>query len=334
MLMNMKNCFITGGTGFIGSHIVKLLVKRGHQVTVLIRKTSNLSLIQGLQINTITCDLTDSDSLISMVPEDTEWLFHNAAVMSHWGNRSKFWPVNVEGTRNILEIVRKKDIPQLIHTSSTAIYGLPNKIEPIKEDDPWHPENAYQESKAAAEQLVIDYERDYGIKAVRVRPPTVVGHGDMFTGPQIIERIKNNSMVAISGESRTSFVHAEDVARCLILSAERFNNAHGKAYNVVSFICTFRDLLIELARELGVNTKFRTIPYHLALFIGKISVGFARLLRREQAPAITDFVVKIFGTNYIINADRAREELGFEPKWDLQSTAKDMVKWGGFVKQR
>ena len=117
----MVKCFVTGATGFIGSHITRLLTEKGHDVDVLVRKTSSRDLIEGLPVDTVIGDITDPDSLFAGISEDTEWLFHNAARMSDWGAKPRQWPINVGGTRNILEAARKKDIEQFIYTSSTAL---------------------------------------------------------------------------------------------------------------------------------------------------------------------------------------------------------------------
>ncbi|MHA1948840.1 MAG: NAD-dependent epimerase/dehydratase family protein [Candidatus Thorarchaeota archaeon] len=331
----MVQCFVTGGNGFVGSYIVRLLSEENHDVTILRRETSNLSLLDGLSIKSEIGDVTNFDSLDNAVSADTEWFFHNAAIMKDWGDKSKFYPVNVEGTRNVLEIIRRKDIPKLIHTSSTAVYGFPNKKEPLREDAPWAPINSYQHSKAAAETLIREYGETYGIKATMIRGPTVLGKGDLFTGPQIIDRIKNGNMVTFGGgKQRQSYAHGEDFAKCLILAAEKFEQSAGNAYNVTSFTCTFREILESLADELNAPKTFSNLPYRPSVALGATAAGIYRAFHRANAPLITPFRVKLFGSLYIIDSTKARDELGFEPQWDLKSTVQDMVQWGGSVKER
>jgi nucleoside-diphosphate-sugar epimerase len=195
--------------------------------------------------------------------------------------------------------------------------------------------NNYQKSKAAAEALITEYEKAYGIKATRVRPPTVLGSGDMFTGPQIIDFIKNESMVTFGGgKNYSTFAHGDDVAECLILAAENFNKASGNAYNVGSFVCKFIDFIEVIADELGAEKKFRNFPYKMTLGLGKMSAGLYSAARRKNAPLLTDFRVLLFGSNYVLGIDKARDDLGFTPRWDLPNTITDMIQWGGFVKDR
>ncbi len=331
----MVKCFVTGGTGFVGSHIVRLLVEKKHDVTVLIREDSSQNLIKGLDIGTAVGDVTDIDSLLSAIPEDTTWFFHNAAIMADWGGKPHFFPVNVEGTRNVLDVILRKGIPDLLFTSSTALYGFPDTEQPLDESQEYSPENWYQKSKLESESLVWEYRDEHKFRAAAVRPPVVLGHGDMFTGPTFIERIKEGDMYWFSGGKNTqSFVHAEDVARALVLAAENMDKADGEAYNVTSFTVTFKELIEQLRKELDVQESVKSIPYSVAVGLGKIAGGLYRALNKSKAPLITAFRVKMLGSKYIIDDSKIREELGYSPEWDLESTVKDMVEWGGFVKPR
>jgi nucleoside-diphosphate-sugar epimerase len=331
----MADCFVTGGTGFIGHHIVKQLNEEQHDITVLIREDSSQELLEGLDYQTVVGDVTNLESLLEGVPNDTQWLFHNAAVMADWGGKEHYFPVNVGGTENILEVIRRKEIPQLMHTSSTAVYGFPEISESIPEDYEKNPANAYQESKLASEELIHEYIADYGIGASMIRPPVVLGEGDMFTGPQFIERIENGNMVVFgNGSNEQSFVHADDVARALVKAAENFKSAKNEAFNVTSFNCEFRELMTAIAEELGVEPSFREIPYGLAKAVGGFLGSLYRAFGRDNAPLLTSFRAKMFGSEYLIDDSKIREKIGFSPKWDLESTVRDMVEWRGFVKPR
>jgi len=154
--------------------------------------------------------------------------------MVDWGGRQHFFPVNVGGTKNVLEVIRKKDIPKLIYTSSTAVYGFTNTEELMSEEQSYRPEGFYQKSKLAAEEIIKEFSENCGIKATMVKLPTIVGHGDMYTSPMLLEYVKNGNMVYFGEDTNTnSFAHAEDVARLLVLAAEEFKISQNKAYNVI-----------------------------------------------------------------------------------------------------
>jgi dihydroflavonol-4-reductase len=328
-------CFVTGGTGFIGSHIVRLLTEAEHEVVVLVRGSSDLSLIEDLPMTAVRGDVTKPSTLRDAIPSDTELIFHNAAIMADWGGEDMYFPVNVQGTENMLEVCRIKGIPNFVHTSSTAVYGFPNEQVPIDEQAPWNPMNAYQKSKAESEKLLLERAEEFGFKATAVRAPVVFGHGDMFTGPQIIERMKDGNMVVFGGgDNVQTYVHAEDFARCLLLAGNQIEKSAGEAYNVGSFTCEFRELLEAFADELEVEPDFQNIPYSLGVGIGGLAARLYKAFNRENAPLITSFRVKMFGSEYEIDWSKAHEQLGYEPRWDLESTAKDVVDWGIHFKPR
>jgi nucleoside-diphosphate-sugar epimerase len=335
MEITMVRCFVTGGTGFLGSHIVRQLAKAGHEIDILVRPTSTLDLITGLPVCTVEGDVTNLDSLFSGLSEDCELLFHNAAIMSDWGGKQHYHAVNVEGTRNILEVVRRRDIPKLIHVSTAAFYKFTGSKTPMNEDFETKPSNEYQKSKLIAEGLVREYIDSYGIKAAMIRPPAILGYGDMYTGPQLITYLKRGTF-AYFGDGRNCFsvAHAEDAARCILLAAEQFDKASGESYNVVSFVTEIRTLIESLCDELGVSSEFRNYPYGVLLGFGKLVGGLGRAFLRKKPPLLTSYRVKMFGSSFVVDDSKARRDLGYLPEWNLESTVKDMVAWGGFVKPR
>ncbi|MFW9793315.1 MAG: NAD-dependent epimerase/dehydratase family protein, partial [Candidatus Thorarchaeota archaeon] len=161
------------------------------------------------------------------------------------------------------------------------------------------------------------------------------GKGDMFTGPQIIERIQDGEMFTFGGgNNQQSYAHGEDFARCIILAAEKFDIAAGNAFNVTSFTCTFKELLEAIAEEIDASKDFTNLPYTLTVALGAVAAGVYRAFHREKSPLVTPFRVKLFGSTYIIDSTKAAKTLGYAPKWNLKSTVHDMVQWGGTVKAR
>jgi nucleoside-diphosphate-sugar epimerase len=136
------------------------------------------------------------------------------------------------------------------------------------------------------------------------------------------------------GKNLQSFVHGEDVARLIVLASEKQDVASGNAYNATSFTVTFKEFIDAVGQELKVDLKYRNIPYLPAMLLGKMLAGLYRAFHRRKAPVLTDFRVKLFGTDYIISSEKAVSELGYEPKWSLLDTAHDIVDWGGYYKPR
>ncbi len=315
---------VTGGTGFLGSHIVEELVESNYDVRVLARKSSNTTQLPN-NVEVVEGDITLPETLNSAM-QDVEVIFNNAAIMDDWESWSKLVPINVEGTRNILDAARKIDISKIAHTSSCALYGFPNSKKPITEDFPQKPYGDYQKSKWAAEQIVDDYVDTYGMDIVSVRPPFILGSRDQYTTPSFVDAIQKGEMVVIgNGKQIQSVVHARDAAHCLRLAAEH-PNIQGEAFNVTSFDLSAEELYTRYAEMLAEKSSFRHIPYRVVWVFGAVSEGFAKLRRKKESPLMSIFRVKLLGTNYLIDSTKAKEKLGYQPRFDAETTIYDSLK--------
>lgn len=300
---------VTGGTGFIGRYLVDELLHHGYDVKILSRRG-------GKQPSVIKGDITDIESIEKAV-RDVDVVFHNAALAMDRGRKSVFYKVNVEGTRNIAEVCAKKSI-RVIYTSSAGVYGFPNTLEPIREDSPKRPLNAYQRSKLEGERIL----RQYGLNVSIARPPLVLGAGSFATEFIISSIKKGNFLYVGDGNNYISIAHPKDVAKCLRLILEK--DKDGDIFNIVSFSCRIRELVETIAKRLGVREPRRSIPYGIAYTVALLSELLA-LLGKE--PKLTRFRVKSLGTNRIVSCEKARSKLGFVPDFNLDKTVEDMVSW-------
>ncbi len=326
VLFTMK-ALVTGGTGFLGSHIVDELINHEYDVTILVRnKISGLNFL-NMKVKTALGDITNSKTLFDAFKEDYDVIFNNAAIMEDWGSWSKFATVNVEGTRNILDLARKKDVKKIVHTSSTAVYGFPNKKDSISEDFPKNPFGNYQKSKTVAEEVINEYINDYDMHIVSIRPPMILGSRDRYTTPLIVETIRKGKMVILGdGKQMQSIVHARDAAQCIRLASEK-SNIKGEAFNVKSFDIKIEELYCKFAELLGEKTNFRHIPYHMVYTISLITELIGNLRGNKVSPFITPFRVKLLGTHYLIDSSKAKNKLGFHPLFDANETVQDSVNW-------
>ncbi len=306
------NVLVTGASGFIGRYLVDDLVKHGHHVKALTRQFSLK--IKGAEV--VRGDITQPERFLSAF-DNVEAVFHNAAYATDYGKKSEIYKSNIEGTMNVAEACIERGIKRIIYTGTAGVYGFPNTNEEITEKSAKKPLNAYHKSKLEGEKILRNYK---GLSVSVIRPPLVLGAGGKGA-KVILERIKKGNMIYIgTGDQYISLVHPKDVAQCLRLALE--NDKREDTFNVVSFICKIKELFNEIAVQLDVSLPNKNVSYSLAYVAAFFSEIFA-----TKEPSLTRFRVKSLGTTRRVNCDKAKKELGYKPKFDLQSTASDMVSW-------
>ena len=248
---------VTGGAGFIGSNIVKLLVEEEHDVSVL----DNLSIGYRINldpfpsVNLIEGDVRDADTVAKAV-EGCEFIFHLAASVGN--TRSINDPihdaqVNVIGTINILEAARKAGVRKIVFSSSAGIFGELIQM-PIKEDHPVEPDSPYGASKLAAEKLCLAYAKLYDIDAVCLRYFNVYGVNQRFDTygnviPIFAHQMINNEVLTIFGDGNQTrdFVEVRDVAQANYKAA--LAEGLSGAFNIASATRITVNHLVELLRD-------------------------------------------------------------------------------------
>ena len=299
---------VTGGAGFIGSNIVKKLVARGDDVTVIDNlntgKEENLkSVIDKI---TFLKDSILNRELLEKQSQNIDGIFHQAALASVQDSFSKldeYHGVNVNGTENILKLAKKNDF-RVVYASSSSVYGSPERI-PIKESDKKNPINPYAETKLKKEQLAIKYS-EMGVKVIGLRYFNVFGKGQSkeYAGvlKLFLERIRDKLPPKINGDGTQfrDFVYVEDVADANIMSMDSDIN-HG-FYNV------------------GTNTSITILD--LAKTIIKSS-GLD--IQPIFGPALKGDVQRT-----IANIDLIKEEIGWEPTILLEKWIEEIISMNKF----
>jgi len=234
---------VTGGAGFIGSHIVDKLVEEGYAVRVIDNLSSgrleNLAQHRGNpQVEVIVGDLKKPEDALKAV-EGVETVFHYAAnpeVKVSTTNPEVHFNENVVATFNLLEAMRRKGVKEIVFASSSSVYGEPEEI-PVGEDAPLRPVSVYGASKAACENLIHAYSKLYGIRAVALRYANVVGprlrHGVVW---DFVNKLrKNPSELEILGDGKQirSYVHVSGAVEATIVAWERGGQGF-EVYNVAS----------------------------------------------------------------------------------------------------
>lgn len=316
---------VTGGTGFIGSHLVDELLGQGYNIRVLRRDTSSITGLENKKLSFVIGDLNDKESL-TRACRQIDVVFHVAALPRDWGPKRTFFEVNIEGTRNLLDACLTNKVPRFVFMSSAAVYGFPKTQQQITEAYQKNPTAKYGESKLCAEELLWEYGKKYNIAVSAVRSPLVLGPRDRLVTPFLMNALQQKKLFFIGdGNQKISFSDGRDVAHCLRLAGES-KNATGQAYNVKSFDSTPKQLMETLAEKIHAPRPYKHRSYLHAYLLAGIIEG-SWVLLRKQNPPFTRHKVKVLGHARLLDITKAEKDLGYRPRYTLVSTIDDLVVW-------
>lgn len=312
-LQNLMTTLVTGATGFVGSHVAKLLAERGEAVRVLVRPTSRADVLDGIRCERVTGDLRDPNSLADAL-EGVQRVFHVAADYRLWArDPAEIYTSNVEGTRNLLVTARELGVEQFIYTSTVATIAVPTHDGQLADEST--PASLkqmighYKRSKFIAEREVLAFSREK-MRVIVVNPTTPVGPGDWKPTPtgKIVVDFLNGRMPAFV-DTGLNLVAVEDVAAGHLLAAEC--GRPGERYLLGGQNMTLKEILRELARITGRRAPRVRIPHGVALAAAYVDSAACRMLGRE--PHIPVEGVRIARHRMFVNASKAGRELAFHP---------------------
>ena len=319
-------CLVTGGTGFLGGHLVEALAKRGEQVRVLARPGSKTEHIDQLGIEIIQGDLGDIPSL-KKATRDVEFIYHCAALAADWGSWEDFEKINVVGTRNLLQAAVEGAVNKFIHISTTDVYGYPNSR--VDETAPFRFRGwPYGDTKIKAEQSVWDYHRQHGLPVTVVRPLNIYGPRSTTFVLEIAELLKNGKMVHIGkGHKSAGLVYVTNVVDVILLAAEN-DISNGRAYHASDGSnVTWPQYVNGLADIIGAAHPKISLPYRPAYFIGWLMENIYGALAVKSRPLLTRMAVELVGTDQGFSIEKAQKELNYTPKVDFENGMQLVENW-------
>jgi nucleoside-diphosphate-sugar epimerase len=317
---------VTGASGFLGGHLAEALVKRGGKVRALVRRTSNTAHLESLGVELVPGDLGDAASLRSAV-RGADRVYHCAGLVSDWGTWEAFHAANVTGVANVLEAAREAAVGRLVHISTTDVYGYPNR--PVDETAP-HIKRGwpYGDTKIDGEELVWDVFRRTGLPVTVIRPDSIYGPRSSSFVLEIVTLLKQGSMMHIGrGEQPAGLAYVDNVIDLILLAAGS-EKSIGQAYNAADGSrITWRQYVRRLAEIVGVPDPRMTVPYRPAYAIGWSMEKLYGLFRVTSRPLLTRMAVEIFGTDLGFPVDKARRELGYEPRIGFDEGMRRVEAW-------
>jgi dihydroflavonol-4-reductase len=319
-------CFVTGATGFLGSHVARQLIDRGAELRLLVRPTSKLDNITDLPSERVVGDLRDADSLRRGM-SGCEYVFHVAADYRLWArNGQELYQSNVEGTRNILAAARDSKVRRVIYTSSVATMGFGNNGLMTDEKSPVSLQNMigdYKRSKFMAERLVLDAGQN-GQDVVMVNPTTPIGERDIKptpTGQIVVDFLKRKFPAYV--DTGLNLVDVIDCAEGHLQAMEKARP--GERYILGGENLTLKQILDKLGAITGLPSPKVKVPYSVALAAGIWgSVVVGGMLKRE--PRATIEAVQMSRKKMFVTSDKAERELGWNPR-PVDDALRRAVEW-------
>jgi dihydroflavonol-4-reductase len=325
--------FVTGATGFLGSHVARALADQGAELRLLVRRTSNLRNLEGLKAETATGDLRDPASLEKAM-SGCDTVFHVAADYRLWvRDPDEMYRSNVEGTRAILDAARKDGVRRVVHTSSVATVGFTAEGHPADEHSPVSLADMigpYKRSKFMAEQLAMEAGRS-GMHVVTVNPTTPVGEQDVKptpTGRIVLDFLKRKFPAYV--ETGLNLVDVRECARGHISAWEKGRS--GERYILGGENLTLKQILDKLGRITGLPSPKVKLPYIVALAAGVVDEAVTGWLLDREPRATVD-TVRMGRKMMFASSAKAERELGWKiiPVEDALRRAVEWFRANGYV---
>jgi dihydroflavonol-4-reductase len=317
---------VTGGSGFLGSAVLRTLLARGVRLRTLVRSTSSRRNLDGLAVELVTGDLNEPESLRRAM-RGVRYLFHVAADYRLWASDpSVLTRTNLDGTRNLMQAALAARVERIVYTSSVATLRVAGAATPVDETSPATPDQAigiYKRSKTLAERAVEEMVVRDGLPAVIVNPSTPIGPRDIRptpTGRMVLDAARGRIPAFV--DTGLNLAHVDDIAKGHLLACEC--GRIGERYILGGEDLPLRDLLATIARMVGRRAPRIRLPRGLLFPLALGAEAVARLTGKE--PLLTVDALRMSGHRMFFTSEKAERELGYRSRPYQQGVA-DALGW-------
>lgn len=316
--------FLTGGTGFLGRHLVPMLCCAGLPVRVFTRHPQAHAWLQRYPlVEVVAGDLQNAESLKQAV-EGCKSVIHAGGMFRFWGDEKAFAANNALGTQNVLQAAKQAQVERFIHISTVALVGEPDPNRIVDETHPAHPTDAYQRSKWQAEQSVMQYHNEYGLPVVVLRPGAYYGPLGRYAFNRLFFKDPMRGIIMQVNRGRYIIFPAyiTDVAQGVLQGLER--GRVGEVYNICGDWISHKDAFDIVCEEANLRWPRLPIPGWLGINTARFLEALAVITHSEPFWPLN--LRSYVYNSWRVSSDKARSELGFVPT-EFRDGARKTIAW-------
>lgn len=305
--------FVTGASGFIGSHLVPKLIERGHAVVCLVRSPDKAEALKQIGAALVKGDVTDRASLRAPM-QGVDGAFHLAGVYEYGAQyRDRMNAINVDGARNVFEAGVELGVPKIVHTSTVAVFGNTHGriVDETYRADKDHLSSDYERTKWAAHYEVAVPMIQRGAPIVIAQPGVVTGAGDTSPISLVFQYYLNRMPVMFGAKSGVTWAHVDDIADGLILAMEK--GRLGEAYILAGPSMTYRDAFEIWSKITGLRGPLLWMPESAAGMLSGV-VGLMERAFRLKTSLSSEALATFNNYTFYGSAEKAKRELGWQPR--------------------
>ena len=317
---------MTGGAGFLGSHLVEGLIDKGYHVKILVRPGKDIAFLEDIGAEGVFADLMNVEEYEDKITEGSI-VIHNAALTPGYkAEKSKYFKVNVGGTEGLLEACKKKKVSKFVLISTGGVVG-PTKGELINESTKENPDSFYGESKLEAEKIVREFYEETQIPSVILRPFVFFGERmpQRSGGATVFRMVRKDKMFLVQGlKGSYEYSYVKNVVNGVILAMEKVESF--ALYNLTNVKKkSFGELVSVMKEIVNPNLKIVPIPLLLAKSVGVVGDLVAKV--RKKKVLFSGRNVRILNGMFAADASMIVRELGYEEDYSLEDGVKRTNEW-------
>lgn len=322
---------ITGGSGFLGRHLIHLLQKKGSKQI----RTLNRQVVNDLEEKGVECfygDIVDPQ-VVDRAVNGCEVVFHVAAKAGIWGSYKDYFSINVLGTHNLLRSCQKYNVPYFVYTSTPSVVFNGEALSNVNETLPYGGKwlCSYAKTKAMAEHEVLLANGKNGLKTIALRPHLIWGPGDNHLIPTLLHSARKGKLFQVGdGDNWVDISYVENVAWAHVLALDALKNGktEGKAYFISqNDPVKLWDWINALLGRLNLPLARKRVPYKMAYSLGwafELLYGLAHI---KQQPPMTRFLAIELAKDHYFDISAAKMDLTYLPKISNEEGMERLIRW-------